>query len=99
MGEVVMSGLFAAAGPLIMHPMHPLTMWIFMIILVSASVEDHSGYDFPFSLSNWSFGLYGGPKAHDRHHVAFYGNYAPFFSFWDKIFGTELSLKDDKREN
>ncbi|KAG7245330.1 hypothetical protein INR49_010780 [Caranx melampygus] len=41
---------------------HLLTTWAFMVLHVYVSIEDHCGYDFPWSTSRLiPFGIYGGP--------------------------------------
>jgi len=69
---------------------HPMTYWSFMILNVFASVESHSGYDFPFSMHKViPFGIYGGVVKHDMHHMKPLTNFQPFFSTWDRLIGSE----------
>ena len=35
-----------------------------------------------------------GAKFHDFHHMNFNGNYSSTFTWWDKIFGTDLQYND-----
>ncbi|XP_042545533.1 cholesterol 25-hydroxylase [Dipodomys spectabilis] len=68
---------------------HPLTILIFHVVNIWLSVEDHSGYDFPWSTHRLvPFGWYGGVAHHDLHHSHFNCNYAPYFTHWDKLLGT-----------
>uniref|UniRef100_G1SDI5 Cholesterol 25-hydroxylase n=1 Tax=Oryctolagus cuniculus TaxID=9986 RepID=G1SDI5_RABIT len=68
---------------------HPLTVLIFHVVNIWLSVEDHSGYDFPWSTHRLvPFGWYGGVAHHDLHHSQFNCNFAPYFTHWDKILGT-----------
>ncbi|XP_006272308.3 cholesterol 25-hydroxylase [Alligator mississippiensis] len=86
--ELLSLGFFAAINP-VMLKCHPLTEMIFFLINIALSVEDHSGYDFPWSTHRLvPFGLYGGAPHHDLHHLKFRSNYAPYFTHWDKLFGT-----------
>ncbi|XP_029697707.1 cholesterol 25-hydroxylase-like protein 1, member 2 isoform X2 [Takifugu rubripes] len=56
-------------------------------------LQDHCGYDFPWSTSRLiPFGIYGGPSKHDVHHQKPNTNFAPHFSHWDKIFGTHAEF-------
>nr|XP_003224412.1 PREDICTED: cholesterol 25-hydroxylase [Anolis carolinensis] len=86
--ELLWLGFFAAVSPVLLK-CHPLTEMTFFITNIWLSVEDHSGYDLPWSthkLVPW--GLYGGAPHHDLHHLKFKFNYAPYFTHWDRLFGT-----------
>uniref|UniRef100_A0A4W3JSU6 Cholesterol 25-hydroxylase n=1 Tax=Callorhinchus milii TaxID=7868 RepID=A0A4W3JSU6_CALMI len=86
--ETLSLGFFAALNPAILN-CHPLTKMLFFITNIWLSVEDHSGYDFPWSTHRLvPFGLYGGAPHHDLHHMKFKANYAPYFTHWDKLLGT-----------
>lgn len=67
---------------------HPLTTWSYMLTSIMVSVEDHIGFDFPFTLNHLTNGFFGGAPKHDMHHMKPHTNYQPFFNHWDKIFGT-----------
>ncbi|XP_058554316.1 cholesterol 25-hydroxylase [Neofelis nebulosa] len=68
---------------------HPLTVLVFHVLNIWLSVEDHSGYDFPWSTHRLvPFGCYGGVEHHDLHHSQFNCNFAPYFTHWDKLLGT-----------
>lgn len=86
--ELLWLGLFAAAAPMLLR-CHPLTEMTFFVVNIWLSVEDHSGYDLPwFTHRLVPFGLYGGAPHHDLHHLKFRFNYAPYFTHWDRLFGT-----------
>ncbi|EPQ13783.1 Cholesterol 25-hydroxylase [Myotis brandtii] len=68
---------------------HPLTVLVFHTLNIWLSVEDHSGYDFPWSTHRLvPFGWYGGVVHHDLHHSHFNYNFAPYFTHWDRLWGT-----------
>ncbi|XP_076444223.1 cholesterol 25-hydroxylase-like protein 1, member 2 [Babylonia areolata] len=68
---------------------HALTIWSYMLVSITVSVEAHIGFDFPFLPHNWfPFGLIGGSPKHDMHHQKPLTNYQPFFNHFDRIFGT-----------
>ncbi|KAE8296311.1 Cholesterol 25-hydroxylase-like protein 1, member 1 [Larimichthys crocea] len=91
--ELITVGFWSNQDPIILK-CHPLTMWCTTIFSIWLSVEDHIGYDLPWSLSHLvPFGLLGGAAAHDMHHQKPSSNYAPLFSHWDRIFGTSVPLK------
>ncbi|KAG7473279.1 hypothetical protein MATL_G00094040 [Megalops atlanticus] len=86
--ELVTVGFWTTLNPVLLR-CHVLTTWAFMVVHVYVSVEDHCGYDFPWSTSRLvPFGLYGGPSKHDVHHQKPNTNFAPHFAHWDKLFGT-----------
>uniref|UniRef100_A0A8D2J5A2 Cholesterol 25-hydroxylase n=1 Tax=Varanus komodoensis TaxID=61221 RepID=A0A8D2J5A2_VARKO len=86
--ELLWLGLFTAIIPMMLK-FHPLTEMTFFVANIWLSVEDHSGYDLPWSTHRLvPFGLYGGAPHHDLHHQKFKFNYAPYFTHWDWLFGT-----------
>lgn len=86
--ETLSLGFFASVNPLLLG-CHPLTEMLFYVLNIWLSVEDHSGYDLPWSTHRLvPFGLYGGAPHHDLHHLKFKFNYAPYFTHWDRVFGT-----------
>ncbi|XP_024075376.1 cholesterol 25-hydroxylase [Terrapene carolina triunguis] len=86
--ELLSLGFFAAINPVLLK-CHPLTEMIFFLVNIWLSVEDHSGYELPWSTNRlMPFGLYGGAPHHDLHHLKFKCNYAPYFTHWDRLFGT-----------
>lgn len=95
--ETLSLGFFSVATPTLLA-CHPLTEMLFFTLQIFLSVEAHSGYDFPWSLHRLvPFGLYGGAPHHDLHHLKFKVNYAPYFTHWDRLFGTlhgdEMDMK------
>ncbi|XP_020384722.2 cholesterol 25-hydroxylase-like protein [Rhincodon typus] len=95
--ETLSLGFFAAINPVILH-CHPFTQLLFFICNIWLSVEDHSGYDLPWSTHRLvPFGLYGGAPHHDLHHMKFKTNYAPYFTHWDKLLGTYSTLRSKSR--
>ncbi|XP_008280331.1 cholesterol 25-hydroxylase-like protein 1, member 1 [Stegastes partitus] len=91
--ELMTVGLWSNQDPIILR-CHPLTTWSVTIFSLWMSVEDHIGYDLPWTLNHLvPFGLLGGAPAHDMHHQKPNTNFAPFFSHWDRIFGTAVPLK------
>ncbi|XP_054633026.1 cholesterol 25-hydroxylase-like protein 1, member 1 [Dunckerocampus dactyliophorus] len=91
--ELITVGLWSNQDPVLLN-CHPLTTWCITVFSIWMSVEDHIGYDLPWSLNQLvPFGLLGGAPAHDMHHQRPSCNYAPFFSHWDKLFGTTVPLK------
>ncbi|XP_053548877.1 cholesterol 25-hydroxylase-like protein [Bombina bombina] len=87
--EMLSLGFFAGVSPMMLG-CHPMTEMGFFILNIYLSVEDHSGYDLPWSTHKIiPFGLCGGPGHHDLHHEKIFSNYAPYFTHWDKLFRTQ----------
>ncbi|XP_042277909.1 cholesterol 25-hydroxylase-like protein [Thunnus maccoyii] len=66
---------------------HPLSEALFHLINSWLAVEDHCGYDLPWALHRLLPCLGGAPH-HQTHHSLHRGNYAPYFTHWDHLFGT-----------
>lgn len=94
--ELITVGFWSNQDPLLLK-CHPLTTWCMTVFSLWMSVEDHIGYDLPCTLNHLvPFGLLGGAPAHDMHHQEPSSNYAPFFTHWDRLFGTAVLLKKKK---
>ena len=72
-------------GPLIFGS-HPVTIWIWHIIINLYTINSHSGYHLPFLPSN---------ENHDYHHYRFNVNYGSL-GFFDALHGTDKSFKNSK---
>ncbi|TRY58303.1 hypothetical protein DNTS_031063 [Danionella cerebrum] len=91
--ELMTVGFLSNLDPILLK-CHPLTVWILIVVSVWMSVEDHIGYDLPYSFGNLvPFGLLGGAMIHDTHHQKPSSNFAPFFTHWDIVFGTAATEK------
>lgn len=94
--EMLTLSFFATLNPALLD-CHPLTEMIFFITNIYLSVEAHSGYEFPWSVHKLvPFGLFGGSQHHDLHHLKFKVNYAPYFTHWDRLFGTLHTQKKSR---
>ncbi|XP_035264625.1 cholesterol 25-hydroxylase-like protein 1, member 1 [Anguilla anguilla] len=93
--ELMTLGFWGNLDPILLH-CHPLTIWVTTVVSIWLSVEDHIGYDLPWTLNRLvPLGLFGGAPAHDMHHQKPNSNFAPFFCHWDRIFGTAASLETE----
>ena len=64
---------------------HPMTRTIFVPLFIGWLIENHCGYDLPWTLDKVvPFGLVGGSPAHYKHHAVGTRNYEPFFTYIDK---------------
>lgn len=76
-------------GPFLMG-MHPILVFIFVALRVSESADAHCGYAFPWSI--WRLGRPG--DRHDFHHSHNIGNYGAWFTFWDRVCGTDKAYRE-----
>ena len=64
-----------------------MTQLAFMQFSIIVSVDAHIGYDLPFLPHRW-VPFWGGSIKHDMHHQRPLTNFAPFYNWWDQLFGT-----------
>ncbi|TUG54631.1 Cholesterol 25-hydroxylase-like protein [Bagarius yarrelli] len=69
---------------------HPISQILFHLLNICLAVEDHCGYNFPWALHR-ILPCFGGAPFHQAHHQRGTGNYAPYFTHWDLIFGTAIT--------
>ena len=74
----------------ILFPIHPLAFGLFMVWQLFFNVLGHTGYEFwPRRLLASRLGRWlNTPTNHVMHHEYGRGNYALYFSFWDRWMGT-----------
>jgi plant 4alpha-monomethylsterol monooxygenase len=88
-GEFMLTSTLVMLGPSVVGA-HVVTMWLWIVFRQLEAADGHSGYDVP-----WNPALlvpfYKGPVYHDFHHRRFFGNYAGFFAYLDKLFGGTYS--------
>jgi sterol desaturase/sphingolipid hydroxylase (fatty acid hydroxylase superfamily) len=83
--------LSTVAGPLLMG-LHLSVTLTYLTFKLWQSIDAHSGYNFPFPVSPFSYiTTMDCAPAHDYHHSHNKGNYGGFFIFWDWVFGTDES--------
>ena len=85
--------LMAAFTPLwlLLVPMHGLGLFLFMAFMIIRNVMGHAGVELmPRRLadSRW-FGWINSTTHHDLHHASFHYNYGLYFTWWDRLMGTE----------
>lgn len=77
-----------ALGPTLLGA-HGYTWLAWTVFRIGETVEGHCGYDFPWA--PWTLFPFSGSSAfHDAHHSINTGNFASFFVWWDKLFGTDI---------
>lgn len=85
--DIVITNIIPTIIVGIIIDMHMYTIWMQMIILYSLGIQQHSGYDFPiFPLD--LIPLCNTYRAHNNHHKYSNANYAPFWTYLDRLFGT-----------
>ncbi|XP_061586421.1 cholesterol 25-hydroxylase [Cololabis saira] len=79
----LLSLMLLALGSAWLLGCHPLSELLFHLLNSWLAVEDHCGYNLPRPLS-----ILGGAPHHQTHHIHPNTNYAPYFTHWDRLFGT-----------
>jgi sterol desaturase/sphingolipid hydroxylase (fatty acid hydroxylase superfamily) len=72
-------------------PMHTFGLFLFMAFMIVRNVMGHAGVElFPRAVadSRW-FGWLNATTHHDLHHSSFRYNYGLYFTWWDRLMGTE----------
>ena len=87
--EFVWTSTLVLIGPSLVGA-HVVTLWIWIVFRQFEAADGHSGYDVPWN-PGLLFPFYKGPAYHDFHHRRFFGNYAGFFAYLDKLFGGTYS--------
>jgi lathosterol oxidase len=83
--------LFFFPLALLLLPLHPAVVIVFVLFSSLINLWGHTGYELnifkvdPHGLTR----LNSTPTFHNMHHELFNYNYSLYFSFWDKLLGTE----------
>jgi Delta7-sterol 5-desaturase len=88
--EALLMALFTPLW-LLFVPMHGLGLFLFMAFMIVRNVMGHAGVELmPRALadSRW-FGWINATTHHDLHHSSFHYNYGLYFTWWDRLMGTE----------
>ncbi|MFT7130548.1 MAG: lathosterol oxidase [Gammaproteobacteria bacterium] len=79
-------------------PMHDVAFVSAMLVQITRNAIAHCGYEiFP---RNWTrhpiLGIFSTVTHHDMHHEKSNGNYGFYFTFWDRIMGTEHAHYEER---
>lgn len=79
---------------LLLVPWHPLALFIYGIFGLFYVGYVHLGYDFgyKFRMKNPVLKWFYSSTHHSVHHQLYDGNFAVYFTFWDKLMGTEKEI-------
>ena len=83
-------------GPLLLGRLHCWTLWQWLVLRVAKSVEEHCGFDLPFSPFR-SLPLGAGAAAHARHHEQPDANFASLLAVWDWMCATDYASRQRQR--
>ncbi len=88
--EAVVQALFLTILVFVM-PLHVWVIYLFMIHMIVRNVIGHSGFEFfPSGTASHRFlGLLTTNTHHDLHHSCGAENYGLYFTWWDRLCGTE----------
>jgi len=76
---------------LLVLPMHESALFVFLIYMIVMNVIGHLGIElYPswFTRSRWTR-WYSTSTHHNLHHRDFHGNYGLYFTWWDRLGGTQ----------
>jgi len=91
--EDLCNALITLAGPLLMGS-HAAVAVGYAGVKLWQSIDAHSGMHLPFPLTPWNVLPFSDcAPAHDFHHSHNVGCYGGFFSFWDKLCGTDVAYQ------
>lgn len=96
--DVAMTALLPLLSGLIFFQgrIHIMTYSGYVLLRNNASLEEHSGFEFPWSPFRIAF-ISPEPGFHNYHHLKNMGNYSGNFMFWDSLFRTSEQLAKFKR--
>lgn len=84
--------IITIAGPALLTIMiiqaHSFTLFQWLIWILVANIDDHCGYEFPWSPVRW-FWMAGGTDMHEYHHSANIGCFASKLALYDVIFDSK----------
>ncbi|HIK14963.1 MAG TPA: sterol desaturase family protein [Leptolyngbyaceae cyanobacterium M33_DOE_097] len=88
--EAIVQSLFLI-GIVFMIPIHFITLIAVLVTMTVWAVVNHLGIDrLPLSFPhNWLGRWFIGPAHHSIHHLKYTVHYGLYFTFWDKLFGTQ----------
>ena len=95
--EAAIQSLFLMAIVFIL-PLHFITVIAVLITMTVWAVVNHLGLDLfpPAFLHHWLGRWFIGPAHHSIHHHRYRRHYGLYFTFWDKLLGTnDLSYERD----
>ena len=73
--------------------LHISTFYCYFFTSVVRTNEEHSGYEFPVSFTNWN-PFDGDSSFHNFHHFKNVGNYGAYLIIWDRIFRTDCYYRE-----
>lgn len=77
---------------------HPLTRIFYVPIFLWLLIENHAGYDLPWSVDKWIWmPRMGGARYHYQHHMKGSGNYQPFFTYFDTLYQFYMHRRSKRR--
>ncbi len=94
--ETVFLGIGTMLGPILFAD-HMFTVWVWLVFRLWETVEDHSGFDFPWNPTNL-IPFWAGSAHHDFHHKTFQGPYSSVFTWCDWLFGTDALFRRQQAE-
>ncbi|MBF2009075.1 MAG: sterol desaturase family protein [Chlorogloeopsis fritschii C42_A2020_084] len=98
--EAIIQALFFV-GVVFIVPLHFITLVAVLVTMTVWAVLNHLGFEvFSSSFKSHWFGKWLiGPMHHSIHHRKYTVHYGLYFTFWDKLFGTQIPDYEDIAES
>lgn len=89
-GEAASQALFVPLTLMVL-PLHPLALFLFLVHMILRNALGHSGFEiFPRGAPRRPvWGRFTTTTHHDLHHSDNRGNFGLYFTWWDRLMGTE----------
>ena len=73
-------------------PLHEVVLFVFLAIMIVRNAMGHAGVEFhPRGWVDGPCDIFTTVTHHDLHHQRARGNYGLYFTWWDRLMGTEFS--------
>jgi len=90
-GEAFLMALFLPLFGLV-FPLHETVLFLFLAIMIVRNAMGHSGVEFhPHWWVDSPLDNFTTVTHHDLHHQRTHGNYGLYFTWWDRLMGTEFA--------
>jgi len=89
--EIMLNNMTPVGLCVLVCRFHLVTSWLWFVLVLSATLIDHSGYRWPF-IPRWDFE----PNYHDWHHEKYTGPYG-FLGFLDRVFKDDTDFRQHWR--
>lgn len=99
LAETILQALFFV-GVIFIVPLHFITLVVLLMTMTVWAVLTHLGFELfpPSSTPHWLGRWFIGSMHHLIHHRNYTVHYGLYFTFWDKLLGTEVTNYENKSQ-